>query len=292
MFYTEVFVGRETELARAAEFAAQLVPGCILVSASPGFGKSALVAELVRRHEAGAWTQGKPNLIYYFIREEGGRHTPSAFCSAVNSQLLDLLGERSGIPSDLESQRSQLLWLWARAVAAADRECPLLLLVDGLDEMARGELGEVTIADLLPGELGPHVHLLVTSRPNPDPLKQVAPEHPLRRADVMQLRPLGRADIEALLGAQGCAPEHATVLAQRVLEVTKGEPLLVRFVSEDVAAGGEQVLAGLEQNPPAGVKDYFRQQFEQLAAHAEADIAWEVLGLLLVVYRSNTRLSG
>jgi hypothetical protein len=96
-FYIEVFVGREAEFRRIESFAAQLEPGYLLVEAPPGYGKSALVAQLVRRCEARKWQAGPaPNLVYFFVREEGGRHTPEAFCSAVNSQLLDLLGEPGG----------------------------------------------------------------------------------------------------------------------------------------------------------------------------------------------------
>jgi tetratricopeptide (TPR) repeat protein len=284
-FYTQVFAGRQDELARLEDFAARPMPGYLLVEGLPAFGKSALVVQLVHRHEAGQWPGRPPALVFFLIREDGKRHTPDAFCAAVNSQLLDLLGEQGGVPPDLESQRSQLLALWSRAVQAAGPERPLLLVVDGLDEQATGE---VTIADLLPGELGPHVGVLVTSRPNPAPLAQVPLEHPLRQADVLRLHALELADVEQLLRDQEATDQAALELAGRVLEVTKGEPLLARFISQDVASGGEPVLAALEQDPPDGVKDYFRRQFEQLDARAEGDTAWEVLGVLLVAHGAMT----
>jgi len=40
-------------------------------------------------------------------------------------------------------------------------------------------------------------------------------------------------------------------LAPRVLDATQGQPLFARFVSQDVAAQGEAVLAQLEADPPA-----------------------------------------
>jgi tetratricopeptide (TPR) repeat protein len=67
-----------------------------------------------------------------------------------------------------------------------------------------------------------------------------------------------------------------------MVDVTGGEPLLARFVAQDVAAGGEDMLEGLEQDPPAGVRDYFRRQFRQLDARATGGTAWNVMGLLLV----------
>jgi tetratricopeptide (TPR) repeat protein len=74
----------------------------------------------------------------------------------------------------------------------------------------------------------------------------------------------------------------AIALAPRVLQLTRGEPLFARFVCEDIATAGEQTLTRLEADPPRGVKEYFRQQFNQLDARASGDTAWEVLGLLLV----------
>jgi tetratricopeptide (TPR) repeat protein len=149
--------------------------------------------------------------------------------------------------------------------------------------MRRGGIGEVTIAQLLPGELQPHTHVVVTSRPNPEPQAQVGPEHPFSRpSKVLRLHALEHAEIETLLRARGSSTEQAPTLAARVLDLTHGEPLLARFVSEDVATGGEQALAHLEREPPTGVKDYFRRQFEQLNTHAESDTAWGVLSLLLV----------
>jgi hypothetical protein len=84
---------------------------------------------------------------------------------------LILLNLPGGVPPDLPSLRSQFSQLWAQALKLAGPEQPCLLLLDGLDEQAPGD---VTIAHLLPANLAPYVHIVVTSRPNPEPLQQTA----------------------------------------------------------------------------------------------------------------------
>jgi hypothetical protein len=78
-FYTRVFVGRVPELDQLAEFASKPQPGYLLIEAPPGYGKSALMAQLVHRHETGWWAESPPALVTFFIREAGNRHTAGAF---------------------------------------------------------------------------------------------------------------------------------------------------------------------------------------------------------------------
>jgi hypothetical protein len=119
-YYTQTFVGREPEWLALAGFAGQAAPGYLLVEAFPGYGKSALMAHLVQRHASGGWDQPPaPDLLYFFIRQQGKRNTPVDFLQALNAQLLNLLDLPGGVPSDLSSLRAQFSQLWAPAVKAA-----------------------------------------------------------------------------------------------------------------------------------------------------------------------------
>jgi tetratricopeptide (TPR) repeat protein len=277
--YADKFIGREREWAKLARFAGQEAPGYMLVEAPAGFGKTALMAHLIQRHEAGRWQYGpSPNLLYFFIRE-GGWRTPEIFLYALNSQLLTLLNQPGSVPPDLTSMRGQFSQLWPEALAAANSDHPLLLVVDGLDELAPGG---VTIAHLLPADLTPYVHVVVTSRPNPEPLEQVTLTHPFKKADVLPLYAFEEPEIRALLQEYSAAEDIVISLTSCVSAMTKGEPLFARFVCQEVAKEGETALARLEQNPPTNVEAYFRQQFRQLDSLAEGDLAWDILGLLTV----------
>jgi NACHT domain len=278
-YYLRVFVGREQDLTKLARTAQTEAPGYVLVEAPPGFGKSALLAQLVHLAEQSEWpTETTPRIVCFFVREEGRRNTPAAFCAAVNSQLLDLLGLPGGVPTDVEAFRSQLVALWGAAVAEASVDQPLLLLVDGLDEQ---DLGELTIAELLPGELGPYVHVIVAARPSPPVRMQVGWEHPARDAVVHELYRFGQAEVAEVLLAQGAPTQEARRLARRIRELTNGEPLYVRCVAEELKREGESALVALERDPPVEVRDYFTRQVKQLYTRVPGQLPWELLGVLL-----------
>ena len=282
-FYTDTFVGRRAEIPQLIEFSAQESPGYLLVEALAGFGKSALMYQLLYLQETGSWeSHSKPYLLYFFIRKDGNRNRPVSFLQALNSQLLEILNLPGGVPNELSALRNQFSELWSKAGLLANREQPLLLLVDGLDEAV--EEDKTTIANLLPSPTS-YTHVIVTSRPNPQPLQLVSLEHPLKKAKVLSLQKFDECDIKALLQKYKASAEIVANLSLRILEITKGEPLFARFVCEDVVTKGESALSQLEENPPTNVEDYFRQQFNQLRSLANdegEEIAWDILGLLVV----------
>jgi hypothetical protein len=277
-FYTGHFVGRRPELSVLVDLAAREQGGYLLLEAGAGLGKSALLAALIVAWEEEAWSGPRPSLLYYFIRQQARENTALSCLQALNSQLLALLEVAGGAAPDLASLQAQFRTLWPLAVQQASAARPLLLLIDGLDEMAREE---PAIADLLPGQLGPYVHVVVTSRPQPPATELVRLEHPLRRAERLQLFNFSVAEVEELLGRYGAAVTAAAQFAGRIWEVTRGEPLFVRFVSLAVLQQGEAALVALEVQPPSGVEEYFRQQFRQLSHTAETELTWQILGLLV-----------
>ena len=283
-FYRRIFAGRAWELTRIAQFVAEKDPGYLLVTGLPGYGKSALVAEVVGR----AWDQiatGDPHavdVIYYFIREGEGYDTVEGFLTAVVPQLIAALCVPEETEADAPALRRQFTRLWQAASARAHRGRALVLIVDGLDESAAESPG---IPTLLPANLGDNVHVVVTSRPSPNPLTLVAPEHPLRRAAVLALEPFDIDDIANLFKAAG-ADEPTPALASRVLQSTGGEPLLARSMVEDVVCSGEHVLSDLERAEPEGAREYFSWQLSRLGSRlAGADReSRRALGILLAAH--------
>jgi len=277
--YTQVFVGREPDVAVMEAFATSPDPGYLLIDAPAGFGKTALMTNLVQRAQLGEWRQPAPTPLYFFVRQEGGHNTPVFFLQRINAQLLDLLKLDGGVPPDLDSLSAQFSQLWAAALQRASSAHPVLLLVDGLDEMASGTM---TIAKLLPSTLKPYVHVIVSSRPNPEPLQHVAADYPFRTAQVRSLNTFGAVELRELLTQYGITPAVADTLMPRVLQLTKGEPLFARFVGQEVAEQGEARLAALEQRQPAGVEEYFSDQLNDRKQMATGKLTRQILGLMLV----------
>ena len=294
-FYQAVYVGRVAELAGLIQFTTKQVPGYLIITAPPGYGKSALVAATIRHFERqNLDNQGTiPDVIFFFIREGDHHNKSSDFLIAVNSQLISLLRVSEEVPADRRALSGQFIRLWADAVERACASQPLLLIVDGLDEASDDSSD---ISNCLPTRMGSHVHVVVTSRPNPDPRARVAPEHPLRRATAWNLASFGVADIQQLLAAQG-AGTASLELARRILELTGGEPLLARFTTEDVAQGGEGALDIVELVRPQGAREYFAWQLNQLDTRLTRNsqvealrVARQVLGLLLAAHGPMTQI--
>ena len=271
------FVGRESLL---RDLTTPGAAGYTVVTAPAGFGKSALSAQLVARAARGDWPV---DLLYVFLRQETGEHTPIHFLQRLNAQLLTRLQLEGGVPSDLEALRSQFSALWARWLETS--RGPAALLVDGLDEM---EPGAVTVATLLPDRVGPEMQILVTSRPNPDPASVVPAGHPLAPGRRFRVPAFDRDDLAALLRHQGAPEASARAWAAEVLTLSQGEPLLARFIGEEaVAAGG--IPPALRAQAPRGVRDYFARQVAALTAAAEGALTRDVLGTLTVARGGLTR---
>jgi hypothetical protein len=281
-FLRERYVGRERELARINEFLAQPDGRYLLVQAPGGFGKSVLVGQLVDRALAGQ-LPGRPALVCCFLRTDGARNTTVAFLQAVNAQLLGLLDLPGGTPPGVVELRAQFSELWSEATRRFAAERPLLLVVDGLDETAGGG---VTVADVLPSALGDRVHVVVSSRPEPDPRQAVGREHPLRAATLLDLRAFGEESIRELAVSFGL--DETIVSPARILALTGGEPLFARFVCDAIARRGPGELRRLEEHPPTDADDFFRGQLAGLADAELGDMSWDVLGILVAAYGGMT----
>jgi WD40 repeat protein len=188
---TTVLRERRRELADIASFATGREGYRWLVGEAYA-GKTALLAEAV--------TSGLPSqvdTVCFFLSRLETDADSNRFLAAMVPQLAGVLNEDAPDP---DPHQFRALWLRAsRATAARARH--LLLVVDGLDEDLR-PTGLRSVAAMLPATIEPNAHVLVSSRPYPELLDDVAIGHPLGRAPRVSLEPFEGATQLASLAKQ------------------------------------------------------------------------------------------
>lgn len=171
---TPQLLARSRELRELADFAVSQESYRWLVGGAWA-GKTALAAEAVT-----AALPTQVDVVAYFMSRRAADADSDHFLAAVIPQLAYLLEEDLPV-----ADRHAFLALWQRSVdRAKDTDRHLLLVVDGLDEDLH-PAGSRSVAELLPQDLSPRTHILVTSRPHPELPVDVSAGHPLR-----QIRPI------------------------------------------------------------------------------------------------------
>jgi hypothetical protein len=144
--------------------------------------------------------------IFYFLSRREADADSNRFLAAVVPQLADFLQEDSAL---IGAEQFRVLWQRAQQAAAASSR-HLLVVVDGLDEDLRPP-GSPSVAALLPADVGANAHVLVSSRPYPEPPADVRAGHPLRATTPIELTPFA------------AAAELATLARQEIDQLTRSD---------------------------------------------------------------------
>ena len=265
------FVGRDWVFKRVDEFANRHTRGYLRIRAAAGLGKSALAAEIARRFRAPA----------FFLDAAAGRSRPDQCLNHLSAELIERfklphkrLPERAGEDSGFLSQ------LLGEATNA-DRERPIWLVIDGLDEAERLRTDANPL--LLPRFLPPSVRVLLTHRPGDYELS-VEPgvgqeEFKIRKEDTRQT-----ADIKGYLRSRAAfraAGEAATPpltveeLVNHLSKASDGNFMYVAFVLADVARDPRSLDL---HDLPRGLVGYYQRMWAVIEQDAERDWdTWEQL---------------
>ncbi len=253
------FAGREQELAGLRDLWSAAADGRrrgVFVTGEPGIGKTRLAAELA------AHALGEGGVVLYGRCDDGPAAAAQPFAEALSAyaaacpvdelrvqlgaqaaELLPVLpslaarvpGVLPAAPAPPEVERLRTLDATAALLEAAGAAAPLLLVLDDLHWA--DELSLLLVQHLLRADAPMRVLVLATyrdSEPSRSPLLGTVVTGLARRPDVsrLELGPLGKQDVEAILADAGRSPS----LASRVRAVTEGNPF---FVGEVVRALGE-----------------------------------------------------
>ena len=151
---TELFVGQRHLLARLHEFASGDTPGPMVVSGTPGCGKSALLARFVsqfRRLEPEAF------VLYHFVGASPGSTDPRQMLRRLCGELARRFGLEEEIPQDYAELRVKF-WQFCQRAAQQAR---VLLVLDALNQL--DEAHRAHDLDWLPALVPPGLRVILSS---------------------------------------------------------------------------------------------------------------------------------
>lgn len=264
---TRLFVGRDLTFRAISDALvdASFPSGYVLVRGEPGIGKTALIAELVKR-----W-----NCVHHFNVASQNIRSANDFLTNVCAQLI----VRYELPySELPPQRVSDSGFLTRLLreAAAKTPHPVIILVDALDEADCGGLPAGANCLFLPPSLPPGVFLIVTSREEYDQRLHVDREKAiyLRENDAENQR-----DVKAYITSVISASEDAmirridewNVSASDFIETlavkSEGNFMYLVYVLSDIRDGiiTKESVDSI-RNLPRGLQSYYRGHWRLMKA--------------------------
>ncbi|MFE5482295.1 helix-turn-helix domain-containing protein [Streptomyces sp. NPDC056527] len=266
--HTRLFAGRSGESAQVMEFIRDRATGYVFVEALSGYGKTSLLADLVRRN---------PEFRYHFIsqayRRRGGGFDPTSPEDVLEClcEQLDPAHVRGGGLKNLERQFHALM-------KRPPRE-PTVVVLDAVDELEPPD----QLRTLLPRRLPEGLVVVLSGRAQGD--RSCLDDIALSPADLglhVHLAGLGEQALVELLrmaGGQAAGLARDEGFVAQMHRVSAGDPFYVRFLVEDAATG--VLTRDNVERVPTGLEGYLDQQLEQLNRSAHRAEHVEILGFLL-----------
>ncbi|XYH94665.1 effector-associated domain EAD1-containing protein [Sorangium sp. So ce1128] len=240
--------------------------GCVLLLGSPGIGKSAILAHILKKTLPG------PTAPHHIIRRGNeGWDRPEAVVQNLCAQIEEIFPGVDRMDVPLERRLGELLKRVSKDVLGPENR-RLILVIDGLDEVATDTLGQGYLHRFFPNVLPAGVVLLCASRPshhglhwterlgglhrlnlddpkwspsNKDACRVFWEHHGARFAP-----PLDRAFIDAAVQRAGGNLLHAVMLREW-LENQPPERRVARNIPEGLDSFLEQIWSDLHQLDPA-----------------------------------------
>jgi hypothetical protein len=240
--------------------------GYLIITGGPGWGKTSVVAELVRRQR---W-------VHHYLSD--GLNAGRALLESVCAQLIVTYQLAADRPLYVEDRPLKRLYEVLEAATKDRSGWPVVILIDGLDQTEPG------FTQFLPKQLARGAYFVVTTRPEGTmsrPLsfdahtEVIAVDHPeraARNADDIALY------IEEFIGANGKMPGLVAALGMNSAAFTaevlaRGEAnfLYTKLLLKDILA--EQItIADLASSAlPSSLEGYYSTYWKRMEQRAGAD---------------------
>lgn len=265
---TNGFVGRKWLFDSIGGFLQKNPRGYFILRGDPGIGKSAFLAQMVRRE----------GYIHHFnVRAEGIR-SPETFLSNVCSQIIATYGlDHTFLPPEAKRDARFLNSLLDKVSAQLKSGEKAVILVDALDEADASELIPGANPLYLPLLLPPGVFMVLTTRREPLGLRIECEQQTL---DIEQDSDGNVADVREFVESKLSLPGiRAYILSQglddasfvaHLVERSQGNFMYLRYVLPEIENGfyKDRDFTDL----PEGLQNYYQNLWRRMRSRDEA--AW------------------
>ena len=257
-YQSKIVVGREGAFTRIDRLITEKPCGTLMITAKAGFGKTALLADWMKRRQNSACF-----IAYHFFNQ---RHEVTLSLISAYRSLLRQLFVYYGLPEKaLPGDEAQLReMLYDLLSGGGHTYKPLVFLLDGIDEAPS------PFSPPFPVPTPTGMFVIFSARADeseePEYLRLWTPN-----AERLHLDGLSLLAIADWLRESGCA-ELAPLaedenFVRKIEETTEGFPLYLSFLIEEIAqaakAGGD--IRALLEHSPQGFSSYVREQLRLIA---------------------------
>lgn len=266
--HSKLFAGRRREIEAVTQFIHSESSGYVFVEGRSGYGKTSLLAQLVRNDST---------IAYHFI-SQGYKGADSTFDPTRAHALMANLYQQLE-PTIFEAAPENLP-ARLRALLAAPVDKPRTVVIDAIDEI---DEHPNYLLGLLPRELPRGYCLIISARSLGE--QQYLAEIGLDRSDIglhITLEGLGVEAVVELLRQAGPTAASLADVPEFVGEIhakSDGDPFYLRFLVEDVEA--RFLTPGNIDRTPSGLVPYLDAQLDQLNRSAFRPQHRDILGLIL-----------
>lgn len=249
------FGGREAELKQLHTFVSTRSMGYLLVTAQPGFGKTALLANWIKTFPCTG-----QDVCYHFISRLDGVADEEIALLNLCQQLAAFHELGGELPTRTVELRSLYRQLLSTPPPTARR---LIVVLDGLEEALNWTSDPGP--DLFPYPL-PEGVFVVFSAPEVSDVDWLAKlELDPDTVSTLRLTTLGTGEITSLLKSAGhiaaqCAQNPAFI--STLHDISEGDPLYLHFLVEDVQRG--RITEKNVNQQPSGLNGYLEKWWKQL----------------------------
>ena len=274
---TAGFVGRQWLFDSIAQFTKDKPRGYFILRGDPGIGKSAFLAQMVRRE----------GYVHHFnVRAEGIRR-PETFLSNICSQLIATYGlEHTFLPPEATRDARFLNALLDKVSARLKPGEKAVVLVDALDEADSSTLLPGTNPLYLPQSVPAGVYVIVTIRREAVKLRVECEQRTLdieqndqgNLADVREFveSKLALPGIRAYISSQGLGDEG---FVSHMVSKSQGNFMYLRYVLPEIESG---VYRDREFDTlPEGLENYYEDHWRRMRFRDEED--WFAVQLPVLV---------